>query len=61
MICQIAKLQSEYSRYYGLRASLYDDLKEGLLSKEEFDEFRESCGKSVKKLKHGGSRSKKNW
>ena len=47
---QIAKLQSEYSRYYGLRASLYDDLKEGLLSKEEFDEFRESYGKKCEEL-----------
>ena len=47
---QIAKLQSEYSRYYGLRASLYDDLKEGLLSKEEFDEFRESYRKKCEEL-----------
>ena len=47
---QIAKLQSEYGRYYGLRASLYDDLKEGLLSKEEFDEFRESYGKKCEEL-----------
>lgn len=47
---QIAKLQSEYSRYYGLRASLYDDLKEELLSKEEFDEFRESYGKKCEEL-----------
>ena len=47
---QIAKLQSEYSRYYGLRASLYDDLKEGLLSKEEFDEFRKSYGKKYEEL-----------
>ena len=47
---QIAKLQSEYSRYYGLRASLYDDLKDGLLSKEEFDEFRESYGKKCEEL-----------
>ena len=47
---QIAKLQSEYSRYYGLRASLYDDLKDGLLSREEFDEFRESYGKKCEEL-----------
>ena len=47
---QIAKLQSEYSRYYGLRTSLYDDLKDGLLSREEFDEFRDSYGKKCEEL-----------
>ena len=47
---QIAKWQSEYGKYYGLRASLYDDLKDGLLSREEFDEFRESYGKKCEEL-----------
>ena len=30
---QISKLQEEYNRYYSLKASLGDDLKEGLISK----------------------------
>ena len=31
---QISKLQEEYNRYYSLKASLGDDLKEGLISKK---------------------------
>ena len=36
---QIATLQTEYNRYYGLKSSLFADLKEGLIDKKEFDEF----------------------
>lgn len=41
---QIAKMQTEYHRYYVLKNSLYDDLKEGLIDKSEFDEFRQIYG-----------------
>ena len=47
---QISKLQEEYNRYYSLKASLDDDLKEGLISKEEFDDFRESYGRKCEEL-----------
>ena len=46
----ISKLQEEYNRYYSLKASLGDDLKEGLISKEEFDDFRESYGRKCEEL-----------
>ncbi|MFI3214739.1 MAG: recombinase family protein, partial [Eubacteriales bacterium] len=36
---QIAASQKEYNKYYGLKAGLYDDLKEGLINKTEFDNF----------------------
>ena len=38
---QISRLQEEYNKYYGLKMSLYDDLKTGLIDKTEFNEFRE--------------------
>ena len=47
---QISKLQEEYNRYYSLKASLGDDLKEGLISKEEFDDFRENYGRKCEEL-----------
>lgn len=39
---QISRLQEEYNKYYGLKMSLYDDLKTGLIDKTEFNEFRKS-------------------
>lgn len=42
---QIAALQKEYNRYYALKNGVYGDLKEGLIKKEEFDEFRELYSK----------------
>ena len=47
---QISRLQEEYNRYYSLKASLSDDLKEGLISKEEFDDFRENYGRKCEEL-----------
>ena len=47
---QISKLQEEYNRYYSMKASLSDDLKEGLISKEEFDDFRENYGRKCEEL-----------
>lgn len=38
---QIGRMQQDYNKYYALRASLTDDLKQGIISREEFDEFRE--------------------
>ena len=34
---QISRLQEEYNKYYGLKMSLYDDLKTGLIDKTEFN------------------------
>lgn len=36
---QIANLRAEYNKYYGLKSSLLGDLKDGLIDKNEFDEF----------------------
>lgn len=47
---QIAKLQEEHNRFYSLKASLHDDLRTGLITKEEFDDFRESYGKRCEEL-----------
>ena len=47
---QIAKLQEEYSRCYSLKVSLNDDLKSGMITKEEFDDFRETYGKKCEEL-----------
>ena len=47
---QIAKLQEEYNKCYVLRTTLYDDLKEGLLSREEFTEFREIYGRKCEEI-----------
>ena len=47
---QIAKLQEEYNKCYSIKVSLADDLKSGMISKEEFDEFRGSYGKKCEEL-----------
>ncbi len=47
---QILKLQEEYQRYYGLKISLYDDLKEGLITKEEFEEYHSMYTKECEEL-----------
>ncbi|WP_279000050.1 recombinase family protein [[Clostridium] scindens] len=47
---QIAEMQAEYNRFYALRTSLYDDLKEGLIGKEEFEEFRKIYGEKCDQL-----------
>lgn len=36
---QIGTLQKEYNKYYGLKSTLFTDLKEGLIDENEFDEF----------------------
>jgi len=36
---QIGTLRREYNKYYALKSSLLGDLKEGLIDKNEFDEF----------------------
>ena len=53
MICydkEIARLQEEYNKYYSFRASLYDDLQKGVISRTEFEEFREIYGNKCKEL-----------
>ena len=47
---QISRLQEEYHKCYALRVSLYDDLKAGIISKEEFQEFRDIYGKKCEEL-----------
>lgn len=47
---QIAKLQEEYNKCHSIKVSLADDLKSGMITKEEFDEFRESYGKKCEEL-----------
>ena len=47
---QINRLQEEYHKCYALRVSLYDDLKAGIISKEEFQEFRDIYGKKCEEL-----------
>lgn len=41
---QISKLQEEYNKFYALKSSLYADLKEGIINKEEFEEFHTMYG-----------------
>lgn len=47
---QITKLQEEYNKCYSIKVSLADDLKSGMITKEEFDEFRESYSKKCEEL-----------
>lgn len=47
---QIAEMQTEYNHFYALKTSLYDDLKEGLIGKEEFEEFRQIYGGKCSQL-----------
>ncbi len=68
---QISELQKEYAKYYGLKTSLYDDLKEGIIDCKEFDEYMEiydnKCCKIqnmienqknlIKKMVHDGAES----
>lgn len=48
---QISVLRSEYNKYYGLKSGLLSDLKEGLIDKEEFDEFHSLYTKKCDELK----------
>ena len=36
---QIGVLRNEYNKYYGLKSGLLSDLREGVIEKEEFEEF----------------------
>lgn len=47
---QISGLRSEYNKYYGLKSGLLSDLKEGLIDKEEFDEFHSLYTKKCDEL-----------
>lgn len=47
---QISVLRSEYNKYYGLKSGLLSDLKEGLIDKEEFDEFHSLYTKKCDEL-----------
>lgn len=47
---QIGILRNEYNKYYGLKSGLLSDLKEGLIDKEEFDEFHSLYTKKCEEL-----------
>lgn len=56
---QIATLQTEYNRYYGLKSSLFADLKEGLIDKKEFDEFHNLYERKCSELENAIAAQKK--
>lgn len=47
---QIGVLRNEYNKYYGLKSGLLSDLREGLIDKEEFDEFHSLYTKKCEEL-----------
>lgn len=47
---QIGVLRNEYNKYYGLKSGLLSDLREGLIDKEEFDEFHSLYTKKCDEL-----------
>lgn len=55
---QIGILRSEYNKYYGLKSGLLSDLKEGLIDKEEFDEFHSLYTKKCEELDQAISNQK---
>lgn len=56
---QIASLQAEYGRYYTLKSNLFSDLKEGLIDKKEFDEFRQLYERKCNELENAVKAQKK--
>ena len=55
---QIGILRNEYNKYYGLKSGLLSDLKEGLIDKEEFDEFHSLYTKKCEELDQAISNQK---
>lgn len=55
---QIGILRNEYNKYYGLKSGLLCDLKEGLIDKEEFDEFHSLYTKKCEVLEQAISNQK---
>ncbi len=69
---QVCALTSEYNRYYSLKSGLLSDLKDGLVDREEFEEFNriyenkcrelekavESQKRLVENLLHNGTLAK---
>lgn len=47
---QIGILRNEYNKYYGIKSGLLSDLREGLIDKEEFDEFHSLYTKKCEEL-----------
>ena len=47
---QIGILRNEYNKYYGLKSGLLTDLREGLIDKDEFDEFHSLYTKKCEEL-----------
>lgn len=56
---QIGVLRNEYNKYHGLRSGLLTDLKEGLIDKEEFDEFHSLYTEKCDELELAISNQKK--
>lgn len=55
---QIGILRNEYNKYYGLKSGLLSDLKEGLIDKEEFEEFHSLYTKKCEELEQAISNQK---
>ena len=55
---QIAVLRNEYNKYYRLKSGLLSDLKEGLIEKEEFEEFHSLYTKKCEELEQAISNQK---
>ena len=55
---QIGILRNEYNKFYGLKSGLLSDLKEGLIDKEEFDEFHSLYTKKCEELEQAISNQK---
>ena len=49
---EIAKLREELTKYSALKSSLYQDLKDGLINKEQFARYREQFSQKEQELQH---------
>ncbi len=50
---QVVKKKEEIQKYCNLRLSLYEDYKEGLITKEEYMELKETYGKRIQDAEQG--------
>ena len=49
---QVVKKKEEIRKYYNLRLELYEDYKEGLITKEEYLELKETYEKRIETVEH---------
>ena len=50
---QIVKKKEEVQKYCGLRLDLYEDYKDGLITKEEYRELKETYGERIRAAEQG--------